>query len=775
MAIDIDSIFKAKAQSNLNFLITSGQCCYIPAYQRPYSWDNENVERLFEDALHGISLLKKRPDTISFLGTIIAINDIKHKTIKPIYKAEVPSKVMTIIDGQQRICTFLIVNIAFHQLVRKLARKFKNKEGEHFAWIVDQSTRVARELEETFVLDMRSGDDHFQYYPRVIRAYEDVWSSRKSQAKYESPIAKLIWDYFEHLQQDENKTFVYKPKDQTGQVIAHFKSVSDVFGVAGRKINQITGTNSDDHDFPPVLAMVQSSDFMEALWGFSLPDAVIEYVRDKGSDPHYDAFSQLVRLIVFSKYMNNRMAFTVVTTESEDDAFDMFEALNTTGEPLTAFETFKPKIIEFESLEKYEMSDSRKYIDAVELYLERFRKAEQKQKATSELLVPFALMENGEKLQKRLNEQRRWLREQYDGLKKAKEKRTFVQRLAYLSSFINIVWSPDGLEPQIPPIKGNQEFSKVGLEALRDLKHHVTVAPLARFYGEYLAAEDDSKKSEKSVEFCDALSATFAFSFLWRAAKGGTDNIDNVYRDIMRSGRPSQKIPPLSVRPKDTVGAISIANYKKMLVGKLADEGIDTKANWISKAERIPIYKHSKDVARFLLFLASHDAVPDVEVPGLLSSGREGVSPTLLYDRWNDKNYFTVEHIAPQSNQTEWDASLYEDPDFIHRIGNLLLLPQAENAVFGNRSWKHKNILFGLLSAESEEDFQSRMAELSKFGLKLSTHATKVVEQASFLPMCKSISLKKDTWDAEFVNKRSQRILERAWAQLASGLDLKAN
>ena len=110
------------------------------------------------------------------------------------------------------------------------------------------------------------------------------------------------------------------------------------------------------------------------------------------------------------------MAFTIVTTKSEDDAFDMFEALNTTGEPLTAFETLKPRIIEAETLARYEHSASHQHIKAVEEYLDKFKKAEEKQTATSELLVPFALAETGHKLQKRLSEQRRYLRDEYDTL-----------------------------------------------------------------------------------------------------------------------------------------------------------------------------------------------------------------------------------------------------------------------------------------------------------------------------------------------------------------------
>ena len=65
MAAEIDKIFTATAKSTWSFLIENGQGCYIPAYQRPYSWDSENITRLFEDVIHGIQQISNRPATIS--------------------------------------------------------------------------------------------------------------------------------------------------------------------------------------------------------------------------------------------------------------------------------------------------------------------------------------------------------------------------------------------------------------------------------------------------------------------------------------------------------------------------------------------------------------------------------------------------------------------------------------------------------------------------------------------------------------------------------------
>ena len=112
MPTEIDEIFSTQAQSTWQFLIETGQGCYIPPYQRSYSWDKKNISRLFEDILHGINQITYRSDTISFIGTIIAIHDSKYQTVNPIYHPEVAPRVMTIIDGQQRICTIVMSNLS---------------------------------------------------------------------------------------------------------------------------------------------------------------------------------------------------------------------------------------------------------------------------------------------------------------------------------------------------------------------------------------------------------------------------------------------------------------------------------------------------------------------------------------------------------------------------------------------------------------------------------------------------------------------------------------
>lgn len=777
MAAEIERMFTATAKSTWQFLIENGQGCYIPAYQRPYSWDDENISRLFEDVMHGIRQLLSRSNTLSFLGTLIAIHDTKYRTVAPIYHTEVAPRVMTIIDGQQRICTVIMSNIALHNYIRRASLRFQNKTEEQFFWIYDYCQQLLADLRNSFLIDRSSGEAHYRYYPRVIRAYSDVWSRRQGQAKYESPIARLIWEYIEHSGGENNTKYKFKPVDSEGKLIDQYKTVVDTFNFIEQEIRSMCNQNLEKYDFPDLVSATQNRDFTEGIWGYALPEAVKKYIAEQSSDEHYSDFCTIIRLIIFAKYLNDRVALTVVTVDNEDDAFDMFEALNTTGEPLTAFETFKPKVIDLEKLEKYEHSPSRKWIGEIECYLNRFRKADDKQHATSEMLVPFALAETGSKLQKKLNDQRRYLRDEFEKLSKLEDiekNRAFVRALAGVASFMQTGWDAEpGIQPNFAPLEINDEQAIVGFEALKGLKHSITIAPLTRFYQHAVDGTMNEERKQRTADFIAALKATVAFSVLWRGAKGGTENIDSYYRDILRSSvnLGGEIVPPLARRPNGQTGALSIANYKKALRLILQHKGnVQTKDDWVKLASRVGVYRHSAVLARFLLFCASDDAILDKSTIGLIERGRAGISPMLTLDQWKNDKYFTAEHIAPQSKSEGWQVEIYNDLQTVHRLGNLILLPKEENNIIGAKSWEHKKLMYSILSSETDQEFEGIKKQLSSVGLNLSKTATEVLQNAKYLGMCKSVAIYEQPWSVEIIEKRSFRLAELAWDRMAPWL-----
>ena len=404
MDVGIEDIFPAKAQSVWQFMIENGQGCYIPPYQRPYSWDKEDILRLFEDVLRGIRQITIRPDTISFIGTIIAFHDTRYQTVNPIYHSEVAPRVMTIIDGQQRLCTILMSNIMLHDYIRRTAQRFADTTEKHLAWIYSECLQLLDALKDTYMIDQSYGEGSHRYYPRVIRAYSDAWSRKSTQAKYESPVAKLTWEYIKFNNAQPMSQFEFDFDDSDAS-----KTVDNAFRAIKKEVERICESDYSEYAIPNLTDLTQIPASVKGIWNCAPPVEVKLYIENEVNDQHYTNFRQLLSCLVLTRYLNHRVATTVVTTKNEDDAFDMFEALNTTGQPLTAFETFKPKVIEREQLQEYEESESHRWVTEIEEYLNRYRKADDRQRFTAEMLVHFALYETGLELHTTLNHQRRVL------------------------------------------------------------------------------------------------------------------------------------------------------------------------------------------------------------------------------------------------------------------------------------------------------------------------------------------------------------------------------
>ncbi len=779
MVTNIDRIFSAKATSIWEFLVASGQGCYIPPHQRQYAWARQDITRLFEDVLRGIQQIAHRSDTMNFVGTIIAIHDTNVGSGHPSPPGVPPSKVMTIIDGQQRLCTVLMFNIALHDLIRRKMVQFNSREEPHLRSLIAISDQLLADLKKTYSIDIQYGDGHHRYYPEVIRAYSDTWSHNAEEAKYESPIAKLIWEYLLFCEVGNVTEFTFDSAGDDGDWLDPHKTLSEAFQVIREQVENLGSSSKTGIDFPNLGTAFNQSDLLEHISGKSIDEKLKTYVGGGDEDSDFGDVSSLLRLVVFARYLNDRVAVTIVTAKNENDAGDMFESLNTTGELLTAFETFTPRVIQVETLEKYEGSPSYRRIVKIESYLSRFGSGKRKEKATSEMLIAFALAETGEKLGNNLDEQRRYLRREYSDPAKLDDvayKRAFVGAMAGVSAFMKYAWNhEEGSLPKFWPLHVNDPGAQIGFDALKSLGHTITVAPLVRFYQRAVDSSGPMKQSA-TEDFIEAIKATVAFSMLWRGAKGGTANIDNHYRAIMRTGVQfaGETRPPLARRTPNKSSAMSLEDYRRALAITLQERGnISSKDEWTAAISRVEIYKSSTSLARFLLFCASDDAVADAENAGLIKAGRPGISPMLTPERWNDNAYLTVEHIAPQSKNEGWREDIYSNPVLVNTLGNLTLLPQAENELLGDKSWTHKRGVYRLLTTKTPEEFDLQAATLQgEIGLTLGKDAVTVLSNARYLGLCESIAMVEGEWSALMIEERTKCLAGLAWDRLAPWLDL---
>lgn len=787
-AKSVSDVFKASPSSVFEFCAKVGQGLYVPAYQRPYSWDKANITRLVEDVSHGFRMLVVQPDTVTFLGTIIAIHDTQHKTVSPLVRGMVPSRVMTIIDGQQRLTSLLIMATALHEHLRLAARKLKVSVDAEL-WLSQEIQRQLAELHKTFEEDQGYGTGSFRYYPRMIRSFVDQWSADK-QALYLSPLAWYLHKYGEHLRLTESapKKFVLSPplKIDDQQKDEHAAFHDRAKAVQKALLGLVNGASPDDEglEIPKWQEAISSKQFQQALLNQTeFPECVVAVLA---ADVETD-FHKALRTLLFSRFLLTRVGLTIVEATNEDSAFDLFEALNTTGEPLTAYETFKPKVIQSATLEQFLQSASRRHLSDIDGYLAQFKKTDDKQEATRNLVVSFALAETGEKLSRHLSEQRRYLRDKYEAVGDESEKLTFVRHLAQCASFYRAAWPTEVVDK---PKFGDfdtmvSDSARICIDYLRQSNHSITIGPLTRFYSAALDAREfgDAQAQKQAVrELEEAIKAVAAFWTLWRASRPGTDGIDTHYRSLMQplpiqvtssAIECPERFLSLARRPfkSNSIVAPSVVALKLALRSILSHFGkIDGKAAWVQKTS-MQVATKVNAVTRFLLLTALHDSPADIASPGLNEKGTTGSVNLLTFETW--KALGTLEHIAPQKADvdSDWSAALYSDNarELIDTLGNLTLLPHSINASISNRSWRSKNYLYKVLSSPSEQGMKLLLENAQEYGVNTPTQ--QLLESKSYMAQIDALAKVTGDWTVDMVNARGNRLAELSWDKLSVWLD----
>ncbi|MCZ4373819.1 DUF262 domain-containing HNH endonuclease family protein [Vibrio diazotrophicus] len=767
MASQLEKVFSADPKSVHELFLSKGTAgFYIPAYQRHYSWDDSNIQRLIEDMCSGISTFLDHDDAITFIGTVISISDTDFKTIKPYVVGELPSEVMSIIDGQQRVTTLSLLSTCLYQEMSMLLIKCKSLDSMEENWFKNAFSPILNRLKMIFEVDKWSSDPKFRYYPKVARAYLDQWATTEDKAFYNSPVASYTFGFINYIHGFENDlpnkkySHSYSASIPEEQLPKHKRVIDNVSSISSY-INKIL-KGDDSFQFPDLNVFSKNSDSQKRLIGNIIPDSIVSMLEmELDGEKMRFSVAKALRLLIITNFYLDRVAVTSVVATNETYAFDMFEALNTTGEPLTAFETFKPKVVDFEGVENYEGSQSRVYIDKIDDILDKYKKAEEKQKATTRLLIPFRLAFEGEPLSKHLSEQRRFINRAFDDLSSDNKRRSFTHELSTLAYFLDNVWPETKSSlPVLNYSSPRKTETLLILNVLRESNHHITVPLIFRFY----SLMEQNRFSEESVTtFEDSVRAIVAFFILWRGSRNGTQGIDACYRELMKLGIEGI-IPPLCLKETADLTDISISQLKTAFLHFLKNNKsvpISCEKDWIDRALKAHAYTNSKPLSRLMLLLSSHNTVPSKEF-GLVEESVSGINELLNLDKWNQ--FSTLEHIYPQTPGDGWDESLTNITSE-HVIGNLVLLPVDVNASLGNSGWNKKSLLYRVISATTNETREKLINEAKLEGFDLGDTTKKLVMSKEHMPQLVSIS-QVETWSSNIVDARSRNILSLVWRRL---------
>ncbi|MGW1990123.1 DUF262 domain-containing protein [Embleya sp. NPDC001921] len=783
MPTQAKEIFEAQSKSLRELLSDNGLGLYLPPYQRPYGWGKDKVEKLLDDTLHGLKNLGEAPDSFTFLGTVITIHDVNHVTVKPIVKPEVPSKVLTVIDGQQRLSSLLILLVDLHNLIRQRAWKvFKGKAPDQ-----TDSARIHLYSETVNILQMlgaafyeRKNFGSTPIYPRLIRAFVDQWAKDENLKKYDSPIANLIYSYSVLADSEpvDFKPTDFRPKarqnagEGEGDLIKRFNEIRTALTKLAQR-NAI----EELENLPPLATLATSIEFQRALFNHELDPELCTWLGQLQDEPE----AELMRLVMFAAYSLNRIALTVVQGKDEDYAFTIFESLNTTGEPLTAFETFLPRVVMAEKIQEYQDSDAHRHMRAVQSYLDHFDVGDKLQNATRDLLVTFALAETGKKLSKRLPDQRVYMRDTFERHKDSADDRiAYLRHLRDTAAFVGKTWEPAANSPRtLSELEATAmtDTVKLCLAFLSSLNHTIAIAPLVRFYSEAVHADEGEARSKRIIEFEKAIKAITAFTVFWRATRRGTGNIDSQYRAVM-AGDSLTGIGPLArqwavpnaSKPDPIVDAEAL---KTELAARLLHPkhgGVPNLASFLASASALPLYSISRPLTRFLLLAAYHDTIEDPGNPGLIIQGKAGVASCFTADGWADETHLTIEHIAPQQATGGWDQEFYSQKETVHKLGNLVLAPGAANTSLSSRPWTEKKVLYEALGASTADDAKSI---LNNSGVTFAQTTEDLAAMSRYLPHLRALGQREGDWNPTFMDQRADVLLRLAYSRLKVWLGLE--
>ena len=351
----------------------------------------------------------------------------------------------------------------------------------------------------------------------------------------------------------------------------------------------------------------------------------------------------------FCDHFLDRCSFIQVEASEENQAFTLFETLNSTSEPLTAFEVYKSRVVRdfpgnlsnFEHTNQYlNYSDS---------------KRDEITKKSNDLVFFHGQVWCG--IRTKIH---------FVYLKKYLDRQLLEDRIVGLekiSLFLKDVWD-----------KQNDDFRWLTREAINHIrflkasKHLAPIPLLARYFV-------DSPNDLPRI-----LEIVCGFFVLWRSGLPN-NRLPEAYRALFDQNSPNNMaiLGGRLKRPHE------LATYfRDILINRIgapqrgdqAERMATLKQSWINNFQRNLNYDELPTICRLIVLL-------DIE-----SRLRSNLIPDDPWTKLDD-----IEHIFSQAN-----ATTDEHNQVINTIGNLTFLPPSVNRSIQNINWEEKKQIYQLLT-----------------------------------------------------------------------------
>ena len=718
---------------------------YIPDYQRPYTWDEEHIRRLFETirtSLNSFISSEGKEDYYAFLGAILSVSgSTELREAYQIQQNDSPSTVHALIDGQQRITSLVLLVSELYKRFYFLRKKAENLDESFKNEIIDSLISALGDAKVCLFVKnagFEAGQENtrHEFLPKIINAVkEDIWK-KYEKGSYNSAVASylLSLSFWKGIDKIE-------PADELKTVLKEFGELIDTY---------ITGEN--DNTPLNIEKILGSKELQERL----LYRSITENLKNLLVTTEYKKLIiEFITLSVIFRFIKQYIIFAKIEVEKENLAFDIFDSLNSTGDQLTAFETFRPSVIKH-LRDRFRGSDEERFLKNYSDYISKEKGAD-RHVTTKEFIISLALYEDGTQLGKSLNEQRKHLKTTYEKRDNI-EKRKFCESIYLLTEFYRDIW-----DKNISSLSGDYNSKcKLSLAVLIDTGHTITIPVLARYYSELILVDDDNANNYE--KFSAISQSIVVFSLFWRILhNGSTAGIEDVYRELLEKNISRVKI-------SNDIKNFDLNNFfrEKLEEKKLGKS--NKKQNFVNIVSGSQYSQTGNNRwLKFFMLGALHDTIPD-KLTGLDKKSTGNKRPTLKFEVWKSIETLTIEHIAPQKQiENSSRDLLLLNPNNADSIGNLTLLPKISNSIIGNKEWEDKQEFYNVLSLDDPEERINRIKE--KLNSEKLTKATKdYLKNTNYWPCVEALAKCNQKWTPALVQERAKRLSELAWDNLSPWL-----
>jgi hypothetical protein len=772
-------IFRSEPQSVFDMICSRNSTgFYMPAYQRPYSWEETHVRDLFSDCENVFRNLLKSPDAIIFLGSILSVDDSGAQTIYPLEKRHTPPQIKLIIDGQQRLSTLILIIMCLNERLRMLLPQLKKNIANEKDEVVIDALDSLREIVAQLVLDtsnfvIETTAEHavYKYFPKIIRSKVDCWGKDEKKAIYESPISELLISYQRHIIESEGAT-IFKEldlntlNDSSKRVINNVKEIRKQLSCIEKGFQ----FKNDDEDVEEKLTIKNfvNVQTLDVCLDFPIDEDLLQ------ASENNKKVSEIIFIAAFTKFLLHRVCLTYVEVNNESYAFDMFEALNTTGEPLTAIETFVPKVIEHIGYKrKQEEPGADEAIFVLNSITDRFEniiKSKDKNDKTKALILAFIRAYEGKVKVTSLRDQR-------DAMLKSYEQCAYVHKDEYLTQLAKTAdFLFDNWNAPVPDItklvpQSEQDISNVCLRYLVDINHDIAQALLIQFI---LQDEKYGITGTEHSSFVPILKAITAFSVLWRAMSGGADGIDGVYKKLHEKGfdiagvysRPYQLKESSLSSEEFNVDSVK-AFFRQELEIKIISKGSPkekTNSKWLDICSKQPLLTKPKNIK--LLVLAGFHGIK-LDGHAFVRS-EEALTQFITPIMWElISNNDRIKNVYSSGSSSGWTDSSISNPEEFNKLGNILVDARGDIKTNANNSWYSiKQAMLGALANDSLNDIDTILEEKSALSDQAKRNTSVLLLESKYAEITYP-----EEWNKQAIDERTQLLLSNAWENLYQWLN----